>query len=81
MATGQSGGLGKSVREPVDKVTRPEPELVVTQPLNMVEDHVMAMLWNRSCVTSGLVQWKVHGALGCHGDLAVILVGKVLRSD
>lgn len=81
MATGQSGGLGKSVLEPVAKETRPEPELAVTQQLNMADNHVMAMLWNQSCVTSGCVQWEVPGALGFLGALAVKLVGKVLRPD
>lgn len=81
MATGQSGGFGKSVQRAVDKVTGPEPESAVIHQLSTVGSHVMVALWIQSCVILGLAQLMVSGVLGCHGVLAVRLVGKVLRHD
>lgn len=81
MATGQNGGYGKSVQRAVDKVTGPEPEPAVTHQLSMAGSPVMAVLWIQSCVILGLAQLMVSGVPGCHGVLAVRLVGKVLRHD
>lgn len=60
MATGLSGSPGKSALKHVDKATRQEPELVAVLQLNMVEGHVMAMLWSRSCATSDPVQVRMQ---------------------
>lgn len=56
MATGPTGGYGKSVQKAVDKVTGPEPEPAVTHPLSMVGSPVMAVLWIQSYVILGLAQ-------------------------
>lgn len=56
MATGPTGGYGKSVQKAVDKVTGPEPEPAVTPPLSMVGSPVMAVLWIQSYVILGLAQ-------------------------
>lgn len=63
METGLSGGPGKSALKHVDKATKPEPELVTILQLNMVEGHVMAMLWSQSCATLDPVQ--VRKQRGC----------------
>lgn len=56
MATGQSGGFGKSVQRAVDKVTGPEPESAAIHQLSTVGSHVMVALWIQSCAILGLAR-------------------------